>query len=373
MTDFGLITVSLVLLTGLLEAIVPWIEPPTECFAVTIPPSAASDPRILAFKRTYALAVAAVTCACAAGWMLVSRGMSESGGDVAALSAVILAATILPLAVAFGLMLHFRSRVRRLKEAEGWRATGARSAALVGEDDVPGPISLAWNLLYAVLAVAMAAFALANYDRFVDPIPMHASFDGTVDSYVEKSLRVLLFPAVQAAFLGIVFAIAHWMMARSKRPIDPSAPATSALAYGRFARVQSIIMLVGGLALCACIGGMFFLPALGLVSLGTAGSAVGVVTGAFVLAMGVTYVLMGQSGGRLAAELRTTDDLARDDDAHWVLGTFYFNPDDPSVVVPKRFGMGWTINHARPAAWLLIALIVLVSVVFVVVTLRLVG
>ena len=28
---------------------------------------------------------------------------------------------------------------------------------------------------------------------------------------------------------------------------------------------------------------------------------------------------------------------------------------DPSLFVPKRFGAGWTVNLARPPAWLLVA------------------
>ena len=33
-----------------------------------------------------------------------------------------------------------------------------------------------------------------------------------------------------------------------------------------------------------------------------------------------------------------------DDDDNWLLGTFYNNPNDPSLFVQKRFGVGWTIN-----------------------------
>ena len=38
-----------------------------------------------------------------------------------------------------------------------------------------------------------------------------------------------------------------------------------------------------------------------------------------------------------------------DDDRHWVAGVFYVNHDDPAVMVPKRFGVGWTVNFARPS------------------------
>ena len=33
----------------------------------------------------------------------------------------------------------------------------------------------------------------------------------------------------------------------------------------------------------------------------------------------------------------------------------YANREDPSVFVPQRFGVGWTMNVARPATWLAIA------------------
>ena len=33
-----------------------------------------------------------------------------------------------------------------------------------------------------------------------------------------------------------------------------------------------------------------------------------------------------------------------DNDDNWILGTFYNNPNDPSLFVQKRFGVGWTIN-----------------------------
>jgi uncharacterized membrane protein len=39
--------------------------------------------------------------------------------------------------------------------------------------------------------------------------------------------------------------------------------------------------------------------------------------------------------------------------AGW-FGPFYYNPDDPRVILPKRWGYGWTLNFARPASRLII-------------------
>ena len=39
------------------------------------------------------------------------------------------------------------------------------------------------------------------------------------------------------------------------------------------------------------------------------------------------------------------------DDRSWKLGVFYYNSEDPHVLVRKRMGIGWTLNMARPISW----------------------
>jgi uncharacterized membrane protein len=43
----------------------------------------------------------------------------------------------------------------------------------------------------------------------------------------------------------------------------------------------------------------------------------------------------------------------------WKLGVFYFNPEDPSLFVPKRSSLGYTLNFANPWSWLVLALTLL--------------
>ncbi len=47
----------------------------------------------------------------------------------------------------------------------------------------------------------------------------------------------------------------------------------------------------------------------------------------------------------------------RTPDQCWRAGMFYVNRTDPAVLVEKRFGIGYTLNFGRPAAWLLLGLI----------------
>jgi uncharacterized membrane protein len=38
-------------------------------------------------------------------------------------------------------------------------------------------------------------------------------------------------------------------------------------------------------------------------------------------------------------------------------GIFYSNPDDPALFVPKRYGIGYTLNFANPWSWVVLVLI----------------
>jgi len=49
--------------------------------------------------------------------------------------------------------------------------------------------------------------------------------------------------------------------------------------------------------------------------------------------------------------MKATDlEALRLDPKHWHLLLFYFAPTDPRIMVKKRFGIGWTLNFARPLA-----------------------
>jgi uncharacterized membrane protein len=46
------------------------------------------------------------------------------------------------------------------------------------------------------------------------------------------------------------------------------------------------------------------------------------------------------------------------DPNHWRLGVFYFNRRDRRLFVPKRHGLGVTLNFGHVAAWVIIGVIV---------------
>lgn len=54
------------------------------------------------------------------------------------------------------------------------------------------------------------------------------------------------------------------------------------------------------------------------------------------------------------------------DSRFWRLGVFYVNPADERVFVPRRSGIGDTLNLAQPAAWVVVALLASLPILVVV-------
>jgi uncharacterized membrane protein len=71
----------------------------------------------------------------------------------------------------------------------------------------------------------------------------------------------------------------------------------------------------------------------------------------------IRIVRLHGQGGALretgSIESPLTNGLA--DNAHWVLGMFYVDRNDPSIVVEKRFGIGYTLNYGNRTAIMMVA------------------
>lgn len=352
-------TVALVPLTGIMTIVTPFLMRRGEVFAVTVPDTAAHDPYLRRLKRRYALLMATLTA------VLTAVGAFGAFTGDAGLALAVLCVGMLLLCIgSYGLMLYFRSKVRSYKKEQGWRASARESVAVVGDAPVPRAVSLKWNLLYLPVIAVTLAIGAVGYAQMPDLIPQHMNFQGEVTEYMEKTPFTILAPALIVAFVAACMAFAHWTILRSKRPSNPSAPATSALAYGMFARAQSILLVAGGLAL-SVLGPVMELSFIGVIGLEQAG--VFVVALALVIVVGsiVVSLVYGQGGSRVFSRMAASERLLADDDEHWKLGVFYYNPDDASLFLPERFGIGWTMNWARPAVWAIMLAGLVLTVAFV--------
>ena len=367
---FALFLVAVVFLTGAFLAATPWLMKKNECFTVTVPEFAQTDRRFRSFRVRYAVFVLAATLACSvamgvASCVYASAAVAGSSSAEALFVAIVVAASIVPAIVSFALMLFYRKKVQAVKVEEGWKAEHSESVAVVGFEEVPKPPSLAWNAAYVPIVLATLAIGLAVYPTLPDVVPLHMDFAGNVDRWEPKSPSLIAFPVLFELFMAACFVLSHWAVARSKKDVDPAHPAISAYAYGAFARAECILLLVGGLAFTGILGVLMMLLMTDLVSPLPVIVLIVVVALVFTVAVIVISVVYGQSGSRLARRMSEANGMPVDNDEHWKCGIFYCNKDDASLFLPKRFGVGWTLNWARPAVWVVVIGFLLVTIAFV--------
>jgi len=287
-----------------------------------------------------------------------------------------------PLATAFApllLVAAFAWSYVRAHLAARRLAVSTQAPAVAVLDETPP--SAAWLPLLTIgLAIAVGAglvgYTLSHYDALPAKVPVHFNAAGDPDRWTDKSpVSMFLLPvlaSVMGGFLGF-FSLLVLQAKRSLRYTDDPAPARAQerfrLAISRF--LSGLALLVT--AMFAFLGWASVDVARGArTSMGWAPMALAGAITAFAIG-GVIYLMAryGQGGARLegaSAEAALTNGLA--DNRNWVLGVIYVNRDDPSIMVEKRFGLGYTINFGNPKAVVIFVgfLVIVLGIVIVAVT-----
>jgi uncharacterized membrane protein len=220
----------------------------------------------------------------------------------------------------------------------------------LGDESKRKPIRAAWFLLLLVPVAITIIIAAVYYQAMPDIIPVHFDFSGAADAWEIKSPGLVMAPITAQIILAAVMLLIGIFSRNAAASVKGSPGA--APGYSAFRRfLSSWIILFSLVAETQFI--MTELQYAGLVSAMQAWSI------AFIVLIIVLTMVLIITFLRMRRE---PQGKVYDDDNKWVLGMFYFNPADPSVFVEKRSGIGQTINFARPAAWIVMAVIVLVIV-----------
>jgi uncharacterized membrane protein len=339
----------LILLVG-----IAWLMPalirPTLPFGVRIPSERAQEPVIAAAVRDY-------------------RRLLLIGG-------VIVLAVILTLTVALGqpflptlgifaaLILcwsaYYRAhrQIAARKASERWYE-GLRQGIVVDTSlrSTPPRFPFVWALPALAIVVITLALGIWRFPALPATLALHYGADGTPDRFGAKSIWSAFGPVVvQWAVTALLLGLAA-VSGRFRADLDIEALEQSVAQHRRMVGMLQRTLLV----LAACVA-LTFLGASALVwgLLSSAGPTLALITIVPILGIVGAFLLIVRAPTAPLAAPRSNSGgyVNRDDDASWRGGMFYVNRDDPALFVPKRFGIGWTINFAHPAAWLLLIVIV---------------
>lgn len=239
---------------------------------------------------------------------------------------------------------------------------GPRPAAVAPIMATPAPSPIL-PAIAVVAAIACGSFAIVNawnqYDQLPSRVPTHFGFSGEPDAWQSKSFFTVLMPSLFGLVVGVGLGVMSWLVGHAKRALRAADRGASLAAQLRF-RTAMTRFLAGVSLLTTALLTWLSVSMIRVAS----GQATGLGKAQIVLlavllvyALGGTAFIAlryGQGGARLEQAGRATpltNGLA--DNSQWVLGMFYVNRDDPSILVERRFGFGYTINFGNPKAVLL--------------------
>jgi len=225
-------------------------------------------------------------------------------------------------------------------------------------------LSLALSLGAGLLALGYTWFHL---DDFPDRIPVHFNAAGRPDAYRPASFASIWMLPLLTLVFGALLPLFALLTARARRAVRRGDGGLSLVVQQRFRAMTANFLAIVAILMAAlltvlsigsvrvAIGAAKTLPPLvPVIAILMVGLAVG----------GTAWMAfhLGQGGARLeqaAASAPLTNGLA--DNRHWVAGLFYVNRDDPSFLVEKRFGIGYTINFGNWRAVVLVVALLLVT------------
>lgn len=334
------------LVVGVVICLVPLMSAPTVQFGVRIPAEAADAAVIGEQRRAYVWRTAALAACLTMAALLIPA----AGGWV---TPVLVLAEI---AVGLGCYWLARARIVAVKDAEGWSSGLGRVQATAGPRADHEPFPWWWLLPAGAVIVATVSIGVAHYPHLPDQLGMHFDASGNPDRFAHTTPWTAFSLVFVQLFVTALIAGLLLITYRSRPELDAADLVGSTDRYRRYLATMARALLV----LAALVDVTLLLGSLQMWELWEPRSPLALWAVVPALIGVVLVIVVAVRTGQAGSGLRG------DDDRFWKAGVFYVNRHDPSLMVGKRLGVGWTLNFGNPWAWLIAAAIVTVIVIVVV-------
>jgi uncharacterized membrane protein len=193
-------------------------------------------------------------------------------------------------------------------------------------------------LPFAILGVAAIQLD-ARWDEIPDRFPIHFAANGRADGWAPRCPEAVFGPLVAGAAVALVLVLLRAAVARARvGGAAEEGAGTRRYAGGVLLAVETFVAVTFATASFLALGATLRL-------------VLTVVFG------GVVLLILGLAAS-LARLARRPPDPGGPSSGGWRAGGIvYADASDPSLWVPKRIGIGWTLNFSHPAAWWVLGLL----------------
>ena len=343
--DFFLFLTIIVFLI-LIEMAIPFLVKRTTVFGVFIPDEYVFDQTLTSYKKRYTLFIFIVGIAAVCLFILWSMN-GNSKEELRVLVGIAIQLSLLFISTALYFYFHAKTlqRKRSMKWGESLKQVKMTDLTVRSLDAMLPPYIF---LLPSIITIGVIGYTALNYSLLPEQIPTHWGINGKPDAFTAKnqfsaySLLITLL-IMQLMFFGINEATRRSGIKLSATRLEASR--TRQLTLRKYSSWFMLIINVLITMLFVFFQLQMIYPT--------------IVNSAALMAIPLLFLLIvlvgtalfayqvGRAGEKVESEGKNgISDV--DDDQYWKGGLFYFNKNDPSFFVEKRFGVGWTINFANP-------------------------
>lgn len=356
-----LFIISIFIFVGVLETLTPFFSRKTTVFGVSIPEPYVQHQQLQLFKKHYSMVVGSIALAFLLGQILLLFTAIQEEKFV--LISFILLCVMLLLSAALHMSYHLK--IKKLKKQENWEAhvktVYVTDLSIRDSDEVLSPTFFA---LPIIVTFALITFTYMNYNAIPDVFATHWNAAGEVDGWIEKTwISVIVTPLI---LLGIQISSFIMSFGMKSAKIQLSAQAKEASANRELAHRK-----YGSWYLAAMNYNMTIL----LVVLHYTTVILQNQTAPYFFPLFIVFMIVSFGGlilfiWKLSKSNERFDDLhtnetASADDRYWKWGIVYINKNDPSLLVEKKYGVGWTVNMANKWSYIILIIIFLPILLFI--------
>ena len=338
-------------------AAMPYLARRGNFFGISAPEAFYNDPAAKKMRTAYSVSVTLIGLIFIAA-VYFTRDLM----DIKTQSSVVTAALFAMLLIMGLIYLGMHRKAKAIKAELKWQEA-AEPSLVTDTSFYSGRLAFSrlWFLAYAVVIIVTLAIGVYLYTSFPAEIPIHTGMDGTV-TYEATSLKHIFFAPALQIFVAAAFGLGYYSIKKARPELSARAVTRTVAQNRKHRYVWSGYLVLSGLLMMLLF--LFVqLEMVGVLKSVTMPASFALV-GLMVLGAIVLSLAMGQSGSRVKSGAEEADGktLDRDDDRYWKMGMFYFNRDDPSLWVEKRFGIGFTLNFGRPLGWIVLGVIAIVVI-----------
>ncbi|MEY8000418.1 DUF1648 domain-containing protein [Clostridium sp. Mt-5] len=233
-------------------------------------------------------------------------------------------------------------------------------------------VSVWFFMIPVFIIIINIILGYTHYSSLPYKVPTHWDFSGNITGYQIKSKFLIWEMPLAQIIITFISFIVYKGIGWSKQQISSLNPEESVKKNSIFRRSWSIYMVILASAtdILLSVGTIQIFKVIDVSSAFSNAVIIAFLT-ITILASIILSLKIGQGGsnikmGKDSLQRDESELTNKDDDDSWKLAnTIYYNPEDPSIFVEKRFGVGWTVNAGRPAGMAIYIGIIIFTIVVI--------